>query len=162
MKVTLVGTGCGPVPEVQADYVVGAARLLEGVSGQKDAATKAEDILRLLLDSNCEHCAVFYSGDTGFYSGARTLFPLLAERGIETEARPVQRAVSGGKAGPALAGLDPVLRPRGRLRPGGGGVPGEARLFPHRRARRPSPAVPGADTGGAGGAVRHRRRKPGL
>ena len=75
MKVTLVGTGCGPVPEVQADYVVGAARLLEGVSGQKDAATKAEDILRLLLDSNCEHCAVFYSGDTGFYSGARTLFP---------------------------------------------------------------------------------------
>lgn len=88
MKVTMVGAGCGPVPEVQTDYVVGAARLLEGVPGRKDAATKAEDILRLLLDSGCEHCAVLYSGDTGFYSGARTLLPLLAERGIETEVKP--------------------------------------------------------------------------
>lgn len=88
MKVTLIGTGCGPVPEVQADYIVGAARLLEGYPGRKDAATKAEDILRLLLTSGCENCAVLYSGDTGFYSGARTLFPLLAERGIETEVKP--------------------------------------------------------------------------
>lgn len=88
MKVTLIGTGCGPVPEFQADYVVGAARLLEGIPGRKDAATKVEDILRLLLDSGCENCAVLYSGDTGFYSGARTLLPLLEERGIETEVKP--------------------------------------------------------------------------
>ena len=88
MKVTLMGTGCGPVPEIRADYVVGAARLLEGIPGRKDAATKAEDILRLLLDSGCEHCAVLYSGDTGFYSGARALLPLLKERGIKTEVKP--------------------------------------------------------------------------
>ena len=88
MKVTLIGTGCGPVPEVQADYIVGAARLLEGYPGRKDAATKAEDILRLLLTSGCENCAVLYSGDTGFYSGARTLLPLLKKRGIETEVLP--------------------------------------------------------------------------
>lgn len=88
MKVTLVGTGCGPVPELQADYVVGAARLLEGYSGRKDTATRAEDILALLLASGCENCAVLYSGDTGFYSGARTLLPLLKERGIEAEVRP--------------------------------------------------------------------------
>lgn len=88
MKVMLIGTGCGPVPDIQADYVVGAARLLEGYSGRKDAATRAEDILKLLLVSGCEDCAVLYSGDTGFYSGARTLLPLLAERGISAELQP--------------------------------------------------------------------------
>ncbi|MEY8420761.1 precorrin-6Y C5,15-methyltransferase (decarboxylating) subunit CbiT [Oscillospiraceae bacterium 44-5] len=88
MKVTLMGTGCGPVPELQADYAVGAARLLEGYSGRKDAATKAEDILRLILASSCKNCAVLYSGDTGFYSGAQTLLPLLRERGIEAEVVP--------------------------------------------------------------------------
>lgn len=88
MKVTLMRTGCGPVPDIQADYVVGAARLLEGYFGRKDAATRAEDILELLLGSGCKDCAVLYSGDTGFYSGARTLLPLLTERGIEAEVRP--------------------------------------------------------------------------
>jgi len=88
MKVTLMGTGCGPVPDIQADYVVGAARLLEGCTLPHGAATRAEDILKLLLDSGCKNCAVLYSGDTGFYSGARTLLPLLAERGIQTEVRP--------------------------------------------------------------------------
>ena len=88
MKVTLMGTGCGPVPELQADYAVGAARLLEGYSGRKDAATKAEDILRLILASSCKNCAVLYSGDTGFYSGAQPLLPLLRERGIEAEVVP--------------------------------------------------------------------------
>lgn len=88
MKVTLIGTGCGPVPDIRADYVVGAARLLEGYPGRRDAATRAEDILELLLTSGCEDCAVLYSGDIGFYSGARTLLPLLAERGIEAEIQP--------------------------------------------------------------------------
>lgn len=88
MKVTLIGTGCGPAPDIRVDYVVGAARLLEGCSVRHDAATRAEDILALLLGSGCKDCAVLYSGDTGFYSGARTLLPLLAERGIEAEVRP--------------------------------------------------------------------------
>lgn len=88
MKVTLIGTGCGPVPEVQADYAVGARRLLAGCAVRHDAATKAEDILSLLLASGCENCAVLYSGDIGFYSGARTLLPLLKEQGIEAEIQP--------------------------------------------------------------------------
>lgn len=88
MKVTLIGTGCGPVPDIQADYVVGAARLLEGCTSRKDTATRAEDILSLLLASGCENCAVLYSGDTGFYAGARTLLPLLNEQGIEAEVQP--------------------------------------------------------------------------
>lgn len=88
MKVTLRGAGCGPVPDIQADYVVGAGRLLEGCTVRHDAATNAEDILALLLASGCERCTVLYSGDTGFYSGARTLLPLLRERGIEAEVLP--------------------------------------------------------------------------
>ena len=88
MKVTLIGTGCGPVPDIQADYVVGASRLLEGYAVRHDVATRAEDILSLLLASGCENCAVLYSGDTGFYSGARTLLPLLKEQGIEAEVQP--------------------------------------------------------------------------
>jgi len=88
MKVTLIGTGCGPVPDIQAEYVVGAGRLLKGCVLRHDAATKAEDILKLLLSSGRENCAVLYSGDTGFYSGARTLLPLLKEYGIEAEIQP--------------------------------------------------------------------------
>ena len=88
MKVTLLGTGCGPVPDMQADYMVGSARLLEGCTSRKDTAIRAEDILSLLLASGCENCAVLYSGDTGFYSGARMLLPLLKERGIEAEVQP--------------------------------------------------------------------------
>lgn len=88
MKVTLIGTGCGPVPDIQADYVIGASRLLEGCAVRHDAAARAEDVLSLLLASDCENCAVLYSGDTGFYSGARTLLPLLKKQGIEAEVRP--------------------------------------------------------------------------
>lgn len=88
MKVTLIGTGCGPVPDIRADYVVGASRLIADCPQPKAAATRAEDILKLLLASGCEDCAVLYSGDTGFYSGARTLLPLLTERGIEAEVLP--------------------------------------------------------------------------
>lgn len=88
MKVTLIGTGCGPVPEFQADYVIGARRLIADCPQPKAAATRAEDILALLLASDREHCAVLYSGDAGFYSGARALLPLLAERGIRAEVLP--------------------------------------------------------------------------
>ena len=88
MKVTLLGTGCGPVPDIWADYVIGAARLIENCTGAKAAATKAEEILNLLLASGGSNCTVLYSGDTGFYSGVRTLLPLLKERGIETEVLP--------------------------------------------------------------------------
>lgn len=88
MKVTLIGTGCGPVSEIHADYIVGASRLLEGCGLRHDAATRAEEILELLLASGCENCAVLYSGDTGFYSGARTLLPLLKGQGIQAEVRP--------------------------------------------------------------------------
>ena len=101
MRVTLVGLGCGRMDTVTAevrealtlaDYVVGAARLLEQLpetlTPRRKAAVKPGEILSLLLDSNCENACVLYSGDPGFYSGARGLLPLLEERNIQVQVFP--------------------------------------------------------------------------
>lgn len=101
MRVTLLGAGCGGKDTMtvqglsaldQADFVAGAGRLLtdlplpDGVpTGQ---ATKPEELLRLLLDSGSQRPCVVYSGDTGLFSGAKNLLPLLKERGIEVQVLP--------------------------------------------------------------------------
>lgn len=68
-----------------ADCIIGACRLLkelpEECTGNRIAATRSEEILEILR-SKPERCVVLYSGDTGFYSGARTLIPLLEKEGI--------------------------------------------------------------------------------
>lgn len=97
MRVTLAGLGCGTAATVtaevrealdRADCLVGAPRLLEklpeGTTPRRKSAAKPREILEYLLASGCENACVLYSGDTGFYSGARSLLPLLAEQGIET------------------------------------------------------------------------------
>lgn len=75
----------------QADLIIGAKRLLdslpEGLSAKKKAAVKGEEILAALEESK-EVCCILFSGDAGFYSGARLLLPRLAERGILTEVLP--------------------------------------------------------------------------
>lgn len=101
MKVTLIGMGCGGGEGLslqglraleQADYILGAGRLLEGLpercTSHRDAAARAEDILALIQASDCRQCCVLYSGDTGFFSGARTLLPMLAARGVRVEVLP--------------------------------------------------------------------------
>lgn len=74
-----------------ADLIIGAERLLaslpEGLSATKRTAVKAEEILAVLEEGG-ETACVLFSGDTGFYSGAKRLLPLLAERGILTEVLP--------------------------------------------------------------------------
>lgn len=101
MKVTLLGLGGGAAgtwtEEARlaleaAEVVFGAPRLLAALpdfGGQRRiAATRPREILDALLALNCERAAVAYSGDTGFYSGARLLLPLLREQGIEAEVLP--------------------------------------------------------------------------
>lgn len=100
MRVSLVGTGCGTAATLtqqalaaieEAQLIVGASRLLRGLpphSARCEAATGPEEICRLLADSGCERACVIYSGDAGFYSGAKGLLPLLAERGIAAEVIP--------------------------------------------------------------------------
>ena len=100
MQVTLAALG-GGTPETmtagctaaleQAGCVIGARRLLEqlphGCTENRIAAIKPEAILDEILRQNTD-CAVVYSGDTGFYSGARGLLPLLEKAGIPARVLP--------------------------------------------------------------------------
>lgn len=101
MQVTLAGLGCGTAATItaevreamaNADLLAGAARLLEslpeGLTPRRTCAVKPREIVEALLASGSEHACVLYSGDSGFYSGARGLLPLLAERGIEARVLP--------------------------------------------------------------------------
>lgn len=101
MLVTLVGLGCGTAATMtaegqealrQADCVIGAGRLLaalpEDLGGQRREAVRPAEILEILTACGAERPCVVYSGDTGFYSGARTLLPLLEARGIPARVLP--------------------------------------------------------------------------
>lgn len=101
MQVTLIGLGCGTAATMtvegreallQADCVLGAARLLaglpEGCTPNRLAAVQPETILEELLEQRPERPCVVFSGDTGFYSGARRLRPLLEARGLSCRLLP--------------------------------------------------------------------------
>ena len=91
MKITLIGTGCGPgdltrdalTAIAEAQLVIGARRLLDALrseiapSCETIAAALPEEIARTLSESACERACVLLSGDSGFYSAARRLLPLL-------------------------------------------------------------------------------------
>lgn len=87
MKVTLIGCGCGSLTQEAADVIaaadllIGTGRLLRQHGDGKAAveAVSAETILDALRKSDCEQACVLLSGDSGFYSGARQLLPLLGQ-----------------------------------------------------------------------------------
>ena len=101
MKVNLLGMGggtCGTLT-VQAreilaasQTVIGAPRLLAALvpewEGERHPAVTSEDILARLQSLDCAQAAVVFSGDSGFYSGARLLLPLLRGRGYDVEIFP--------------------------------------------------------------------------
>lgn len=95
MIVTLAGLGCGTAATMtaqgaeavrEADCLLGAGRLLAAISENPGAkrveATRPRRLLEALLESGAERPCVVYSGDTGFYSGARSLLSLLEAEGI--------------------------------------------------------------------------------
>lgn len=101
MTVTLIGMGCGGESTLtiqgqkalnEADYLIGASRLLAlaPVSGEvpRDAAISPQEILKCLCTSGAQNPCVLYSGDTGFYSGAGGLIPLLEEQKIPFQVFP--------------------------------------------------------------------------
>ncbi len=100
MYVTLIGAGAGPdtlttqalAALTQAEAVVGAPRLLESLAGicagPAYPASTACDMLAALEALDCQRAAVLFSGDSGFFSGARTLLPLLRERGYDANLLP--------------------------------------------------------------------------
>ena len=102
LKITWIGAGCGPdtLTEAarralaEAGLVLGAGRLLDALpegftsaSCRRVAALRPEDVLRELSQAQeAQAVCVLLSGDSGFYSGARRLLPLL--NGYEHELLP--------------------------------------------------------------------------
>lgn len=100
MRVTLASLGGGR-PETmtaecaaalnEAGCILGAKRLLEtlpqGCTENRVAAVKPQALLEAILGQEAD-CVVVYSGDAGFYSGARGLLPLLKKRGIPARVLP--------------------------------------------------------------------------
>ena len=100
MQVILAGLGGGAWDTVPAGVqkslqgcarVIGAARLLaalpDTVTRDRVAAVRPREILAAIQGAPGP-CAVVYSGDTGFYSGCRTLLPLLESAGIPARVYP--------------------------------------------------------------------------
>ena len=87
MKIILIGCGCGEQSLTaeaaeairQADILVGSRRLMDLFGGGKHCieAVRPEEIASALKSSWCETACALFSGDSGFYSGARRLLPLL-------------------------------------------------------------------------------------
>ena len=108
MSVILAGTGCGALENMtvevrqallDADLIIGAKRLIEGLPaeypGERIPAIYAEEICGIIQERLREQpkgeepqICVAFSGDSGFYSGTRTLQPLLEEAGIEARILP--------------------------------------------------------------------------
>lgn len=97
MKCTLIGMGCGPTHLTQAaqaaiqnaQLLIGAPRLLKLLSdtgAEKLAEYRPQKIAVLLKSHPVDNCCVLYSGDSGFYSGAAGLLPLLD--GMEVQVLP--------------------------------------------------------------------------
>lgn len=97
MKVSLVGMGPGSPGLLtaaaqeavrRAGLLIGSPRLLEPFRGGGTPCREgvlAPDILNILEGEPVAEAAVLLSGDTGFYSGAKRLLPLLAAAGMESE-----------------------------------------------------------------------------
>ena len=101
MQVTIIGMGCGDINLLtgeardvlrSADLVIGASRLLDLLPddclAEYIAEYRSDVICDIVLQRKCESCCVLYSGDTGFYSGARGLLDLLWERKIPVRVLP--------------------------------------------------------------------------
>ena len=96
MQLTLAALGSGQWDTLtgqvqdrllQAQCILGAPRLLADLPAEctpnRIAATTAPQLLAAIRREGLERLVVAYSGDSGFYSGARSLIPLLEAEKIE-------------------------------------------------------------------------------
>lgn len=100
MHVTLIGLGCGDMETItaaaqralsRAEGIFGSRRLLEALppsGAQRVAAVQPEEIRDHLIHAGWAESCVILSGDTGFYSGAKRLLPVLAAAGFTTTVLP--------------------------------------------------------------------------
>ncbi len=95
-RVTLVGIGPGSEAAMtnevrrvlrEADCLIGARRMLEaagaGAKRQHEAVAPEEIAAHIRESRDCCRFAVLLSGDTGFFSGAKRLLPLLEDCEVE-------------------------------------------------------------------------------
>ena len=61
-----------------------------GCTARRVEAARPQEVLQAVLEARgyAALCVVAYSGDTGFYSGACGLLPLLAENGVAARVLP--------------------------------------------------------------------------
>ncbi len=91
-KITIIGAGMGTEATMtiegkkvcqQADLIIGAKRVLEGIniSGKDFFISYDPEEIRTFIDRNPEYedIAIVVSGDSGFYSGARRLMDYLGK-----------------------------------------------------------------------------------
>ena len=99
--ITLIGMGSGTPESLTAQglaalqnagLILGAKRLLEqlpqGCTDHRKALYQPEDVLAALAADPEVDAALVYSGDTGFYSGAAKLLPLLRTMGYSVRVLP--------------------------------------------------------------------------
>ena len=90
MTIMLIGCGCGSLTcdaraaIDSAELVIGSARLLREYGADKPQieAVTVPAIKAAIDGANCEKVCVLYSGDSGFYSGARMLLPELGGQDV--------------------------------------------------------------------------------
>ena len=94
-RVTLIGTGMGGDGTLtcdarqaidNAEVLIGAQRMLEGLKSPRRrvyTAIAAKDIASVISRENAAFFAILFSGDTGFYSGAKGLKEELERQGID-------------------------------------------------------------------------------
>lgn len=88
--ITLIGCGCGSLTTEaeaairEAGLLVGSKRLLSIYGAGKHCveAVTAQDIASALEGADGDNVCVLFSGDSGFYSGARLLLPRLEGREV--------------------------------------------------------------------------------
>ncbi|MFV0343752.1 MAG: precorrin-6y C5,15-methyltransferase (decarboxylating) subunit CbiE [Anaerocolumna sp.] len=94
-EVVLIGIGMGNLNTLtmegkkaieEAQILIGAKRILEGVQATvtKKVLIESRKIAEFIEQSECSRFAVLFSGDTGFYSGANSLRPLLTNYQVRT------------------------------------------------------------------------------
>lgn len=99
--IALIGMGSGMSDSLttqgltalqNAGLIIGAKRLLEhlpeGCTENRRALYKPEEILSCLTEQPDTDAAVLFSGDTGFYSGAAKLLPMLRAFGLNARVLP--------------------------------------------------------------------------
>ncbi|MGI6014524.1 MAG: precorrin-6y C5,15-methyltransferase (decarboxylating) subunit CbiE [Oscillospiraceae bacterium] len=102
MQVTVVGMGPGAAVMLteaanaalrEAELFIGAQRLLDELQTTRTrqhriAATRPQEIIALLRECEAEKVCILVSGDSGFYSNTRILFPLLNDAGFQVAILP--------------------------------------------------------------------------